>query len=208
MTMTDSLLDDEMRREQGARIAGVVVGIVTNNSDAGGMGRVKVRLPWLSDKDESNWARVAAPMAGNGRGFYCLPEVGDEVLVAFECGDMNFPYVLGALWGGKDKPPATNEDEENNVRVFKSRSGHVIRFTDKGGEEKIEIIGKDEKRRVVFDIADQKIQIECDTGDIEVSAPSGTVKVEAQTVEVKSKGNMNLEATGQMTIKGATVNIN
>src|SRR5664280_3415392 len=109
------------------RITGVVVGVVTNNQDPDGFGRVKVKFPWLSDVDESDWARVAAPMAGNKRGFYFLPEVDDEVLVAFEHGDVRFPYVLGALWNGKDAPPATNGDGKNNVRVIQSRSGHVIK---------------------------------------------------------------------------------
>ena len=65
------------------RVYGVTVGVVTNNQDPDGLGRVKVRFPWLSDDDESFWARVVTPMAGNGRGLYLLPEVDDEVLVAF-----------------------------------------------------------------------------------------------------------------------------
>ena len=66
-------------------------------------------------------------LAGNLRGFYFLPEVDDEVLVAFEQGDARFPYVVGALWNGKDAPPEKNDDGQNNVRAIKSRSGHVIR---------------------------------------------------------------------------------
>ena len=118
----------------------MVVGIVTNNQDPDGMGRIKVRLPFSSDTDESNWARIAVPMAGKDRGFYFLPEIDDEVLVAFEHGDPRFPFILGALWNGQDTPPANNDDGKNDVRVIKSRSGHVIRLTDKDGEEKIEII--------------------------------------------------------------------
>ena len=77
------------------RFHGVVVGVVTNNQDPDGMHRVKVRFPWLSGEDESHWARVAAAMAGNDRGAYFLPEVDDEVLVAFEHGDLRL--VLLAL---------------------------------------------------------------------------------------------------------------
>ena len=79
------------------RITGVVIGIVTNNNDPDRLGRVKVRFPWLSGSTESHWARVATPMAGNGRGLYFLPEVDDEVLVLFERGDVRFPFVIGAL---------------------------------------------------------------------------------------------------------------
>jgi len=80
------------------------------------MGRVKVKFPWLSDEHESWWARIATPMAGGGRGAYFLPEVNDEVLCAFEHGDVRFPYVVGALWNGKDAPPTTNDDGKNNFR--------------------------------------------------------------------------------------------
>src|SRR5204862_7721429 len=116
-------------------------------------GRVKVRFPWLSNDDESRWARVAATMAGNDRGVYLLPEVEDEVLVAFEHGDISFPYVVGSLWNGKDAPPATNDDGKNNIRVIKSRSGHVVRLNDEDGKETIEIIDKSEKNSIVIDTA-------------------------------------------------------
>src|ERR1700750_1699162 len=87
------------------RLHGVVIGIVTNNQDPDGMHRVKVRFPWLNLDDESHWARVATPMAGDKRGAYFLPEPDDEVLVAFEHGSLEHPYVIGSLWNGKDKAP-------------------------------------------------------------------------------------------------------
>ena len=117
----------------------VVVGIVTNNQDPDGMARVKVRFPWLAEDAESHWIRIASPMAGNGRGMVFLPEVDDEVLLAFENGDLNRPYVLGALWNGEDNPPETNSDGRNNIRKIRSRSGHEIVFNDTSGTEKLEI---------------------------------------------------------------------
>jgi uncharacterized protein involved in type VI secretion and phage assembly len=197
------------------RISGVVVGVVTNNQDPEKMGRVKVKFPWLSDADESNWARVCAPMAGKERGFYFLPEVDDEVLVAFEHGDARFPYVVGALWNGTDTPPADNGDGKNNVRVIKSRSGHVIRLTDEDGKEKIEIIDKSEKNSIVIDTSENTLTITVDK-DIVLSASKGTIKLDAKKVEIKSSADskveagagMDLKASGQMNVKGATVNIN
>jgi uncharacterized protein involved in type VI secretion and phage assembly len=205
----------EERNERGVRIAGVVVGVVTNNQDPDGMGRVKVKFPWLSDEDESNWARVAAPMAGKERGFYFLPEVDDEVLIAFEQGDVRFPYVVGALWNGKDAPPAKNDDGKNNIRVIKSRSGHVIRLDDTDGKEKIEIIDQSTKNSIVFDTSKNTITITADK-DIVLSAAQGKITLNAQEIEVKSSanakveagGNMDLKASGQMNVKGATVNLN
>lgn len=197
------------------RITGVVLGVVTNNQDPDGFGRVKVKFPWLSDVDESDWARVAAPMAGNKRGFYFLPEVDDEVLVAFEHGDVRFPYVLGALWNGKDAPPATNGDGKNNVRLIQSRSGHVIKLNDEDGKETIEILDKSQKNSIVIDTAKNTITITSDQ-DITISASKGTIKLDAQNVEIKSSAatkleagsTMDVKASGTMTVKGATVNIN
>ena len=94
--MAESLLDlfQPTQETEGDRLYGVVVGIVTNNQDPDGMGRVKVRFPWLSATEESWWARIAVPMAGKDRGAYFLPEVDDEVLVAFEHGEVRSPYLL------------------------------------------------------------------------------------------------------------------
>jgi uncharacterized protein involved in type VI secretion and phage assembly len=211
----DVLMDTEEREAMASRIYGVVVGVVTNNQDPDGMGRVKVKFPWLSDADESHWARMAVPMAGKARGIYFLPEVEDEVLVAFEHGDMRFPCVLGALWNGKDAPPAKNDDGKNNLRVIKSRSGHVIRLNDEDGKEKIEIIDKSEKNSIVFDTAKNTITITTDK-DIILSAAQGTIKLDAQKIEIKSSADtkieagagMEVKAGATMNIKGATVNIN
>ncbi len=215
MNFFDILIDTEEREAMGSRIQGVVVGVVTNNEDPDLMGRVKVKFPWLSDADESYWARIAAPMAGKERGVYFLPEVDDEVLVAFEHGDVRFPYVLGALWNGKEAPPAKNEDGKNSIRVIKSRSGHVIRLNDEDGKEKIEIIDKSTKNSIVFDTSENTITITVDK-DITLSAPQGTIKLDAQNVELKSSADtkieagagMDVKASSTMNIKGATVNIN
>jgi uncharacterized protein involved in type VI secretion and phage assembly len=129
MSILDIMSGGQLTEDTG-RIHGVVIGIVTNNQDPDKLGRVKVKFPWLSDQDESDWARVAAPMAGKGRGAFFLPEVDDEVLVAFEHGDARVPYVIGALWNGKDAPPRDNGDGKNDQRVIHSRAGHELVFDD------------------------------------------------------------------------------
>ena len=130
MNLVELLEVPEQRQVRHGQVHEVVIGLVTNNQDPEGMGRVKVTFPWLSSDDESNWARVAAPMAGNNRGTYFLPEVGDEVLVAFDHGDVRLPYVLGALWNGQDAPPRDNSDGKNTERVIRSRAGHELVFND------------------------------------------------------------------------------
>lgn len=202
------LISGGVKRElQSDKIFGLVIGIVSNNQDPDGQARVKVTFPWLSDNEESQWARIACFMAGKNRGAFFLPEIGDEVLIAFEHGDINRPYVLGALWNGVDKPPAANEDGKNNLRLLQSRSGHIIRLDDTEGSEKIEIIDKNGKNAVKWDTASNKITISADK-DIEIKAAQGKILLEATEIEIKSSGNANIEASGNMTIKGATVNIN
>lgn len=215
MNLLELIDDREEQMAQVWRITGVVIGVVTNNQDEEGMGRVKVRFPWLSEADESHWARIAAPMAGKERGVYFLPEVDDEVLVAFEHGDVRFPYVLGALWNGIDKPPADNGDGKNNLRVIKSRSGHTIKLNDEDGKETIEIIDKSEKNSIVIDTANNSITITSEK-DITLSATKGTIKLDAQKIEIKSSADakieagagMDVKASATMNVKGATVNIN
>lgn len=198
-----------------ARVFGVAVGLVTNNQDPDGMARVKLKFPWLSDDDESYWARMAVPMAGNNRGVYFLPEVGDEVLVAFEHGSVDFPYVLGALWNGKDQPPESNSDGNNDTRTIRSRSGHILRLSDKDGDEKIEIIDKSGNNKITLKTSDNTLSIEADS-DITIHSKTGKIKLLAQGVEITSQADIKLQASSEldatagseMTLKGAMVNIN
>lgn len=215
MNFLDLLVDSRETEMGNSRIYGVVIGIVTNNQDPDKLARVKVKFPWLSQDDESYWARIAAPMAGKERGIYFLPEVDDEVLVVFEQGDLRFPYIIGALWNGKDTPPTNNEDGKNNLRMIKSRSGHTIRLNDEEGKEKIEIIDKSGKNSFAIDTANNAITITSDR-DINLTATQGTIKLEAQKLEFKSSAQskieagagMDIKASGTMNLKGAAINLN
>src|SRR5262245_28644023 len=160
------------------RFFGVVVGLVTNNKDPEDLHRVKVRFPWLDADNDSHWARVASPMAGKERGAYFLPEVDDEVLVAFEHGCVDYPYVVGSLWNGKDKPPESNADGLNKHRMIKSRSGHVIRLNDKDGSETIEIIDKSGSNKMIISTKDNTITIEAQS-DITITSKTGKLKMSA-----------------------------
>jgi uncharacterized protein involved in type VI secretion and phage assembly len=214
--MTRQLFDVLWLRDGQAhrQLPGVVVGIVTNNQDPDGMGRIKVKFPWLNGQDESHWARVCSLMAGNKRGVYFLPEVNDEVLIAFEHGDRQFPYVLGGLWNGKDAPPETNANGNNDLRLIKSRSGHMIRLNDEDGKETVEIIDKN-NNSLIFDTSNNTITITTQK-DLTLSASQGTIKLEARTIEIKSStqttleagSTMDVKANAAMNVKGAMVNIN
>jgi phage baseplate assembly protein V len=196
------------------RFFGVTIGIVTNNKDPDGLGRVKASLPWMADQVESDWARVVAPMAGAGRGVYFLPEVNDEVLVAFEHGNPDTPYVLGGLWNGQDKPPESNSDGKNDQRVIRSRSGNVIRLSDTEGDARIEIVDSSGKNTIVISTKDNSVTITA-TGDVTIKA-GGTLTLSGNGVEITSTSGVKVEGSqgldlkspGQVNIKGSVVNIN
>lgn len=166
------------------------------------------------------------------------PEVEDEVLVAFEHGDINHPCVIGALWNRKDKPPETNSDGKNNIRMIKSRSGHEIIFNDEESKEKIEILSKsghkivfnDEGSKekieiisksghtVVLDDSSEKIGIKDKSGSnfIVIDSAEGGVTIEStgkltiksQKIDIEASGMMNIKAGGNLTIEGSLVKIN
>ena len=201
------LLSPSSGHESTGRYFGVVVGIVTDNQDPNNMARVRVKFPWLSDDNESWWARIAVPMAGSGRGTYFLPEVDDEVLVAFEHGDVRSPYVVGALWNGKDSPPTNNSDGQNNIRLIHSRSGHLVRLDDTDGDEKIEIIDKTGGNKITIKSSDNSLSLEC-TGKMTLHATAGIEITSDADIKIQANATMDIESTAPMTIKGAMVNIN
>lgn len=194
---------------------GVMIGLVMDNKDPNGLGRVKVKFPGWSDDEIGHWARMATPMAGDQRGFFFLPEAKDEVLVAFEQGEMSRPYIVGALWNGKDKPPSTNADGQNNIRVIQSRNGSLIRFDDTKGNGKIEIQDKNGDNSIVIDITKGAIAIKS-SKDITIEATQGTIKLNAQNIEISSTAStkieaaneLNLSATGNTNVKGTIINLN
>lgn len=201
-------LDLLMSNGQTNLFSGVTIALVTNNQDPDGLGRVKVKFPWLSEKEESSWARILSPMAGNGRGIYFLPEVDDEVLVAFEQGNMASPYILGALWNGKDKPPVTNDDGKNNQRVIKSRSGHQIILDDTEGEEQIIIQDKTGKNQILINSKDNKMNIKVEKdltietkGKIIFKSSNDDVSIECKNLSIKTQENYQLEAGANCTIQ-------
>lgn len=212
--------DIQTRSEQdNNKIYGVVVGIVTNNNDPEGLGRVKLSFPWRDCEQESYWARIATMMAGNERGTYFLPEVEDEVLVAFERGDINEPYVIGMLWNGKDKPPGDNSDGKNNVKKIKTKNGHELVFSDEEGKEKIEIKSKAGHTIVLDDAGGaEKIEIKDKSGSNSVvidSVQNGitiesstSLKLKSQMIEIESGGMMKIKAGAVLTIEGSLVKIN
>ncbi len=181
---------------------GVVTAIVTNNNfTEADYGYVKLKYPWLDDAQESYWARIALPGGGAERGIYFMPEINDEVLVAFEHGDFNRPYILGGLYNGKDAPAAAIgeviESGAVKTRIIKTRTGHTVTFVDdSSGNGTIEIKDAEGNTRLLFDGTNQKITMES-KGEIEIHATGN--------LTLKSDANIDINATSNVTIKGVQI---
>ena len=170
-----------------ATLQGVYTATVLDNRDREDLARVFVRVPGVADA--GIWARVATMMAGRNRGTMFIPDVGDEVLVAFEHGDLRLPYVIGALWNGKDKPPVSSADAAT-TRMIRSRSGVTFRIDDKATSLVIETPGG---QRITLDDSAGSVRIEDANGNSVTLATSGItvtasakVTLNASTVDVSA----------------------
>lgn len=224
----------------GARssIDGVMQGIVSEINDPQGLGRVKISIPQLADDYVTWWARTVQLGAGSDRGWVVLPEVGDEVLVAFEQGSIDHPYVLGGLFNGRDMPErgwgaylgSTFGAVER--RSFTSRSGMSLVFDDRSGGESIVVSSQDGSQKITLEqgadrairiVAQGPVSIEAQN-DVTISASgagnlalSGNrvsiegrtgVDVSGPTVTMKGSATAEISSQGSTTVRGAVVRIN
>lgn len=211
MTIMDMM--PETALESGGYLKGVAIGVVTQNQDPDGLCRVKVRFPWHEKPSESYWARLAVLMAGKERGTVFIPEVGDEVLVAFEREDLRFPYILGGLWNGKDKPPLANDDGKNDKRIIKSRKKHSLLFDD--GTRGVVELRHEKGRRIVFDddgfiVEDElgnTVKVDSNSGAMTIEA-KGQLSIKAATISIEATGTLEVKASATLTLRGSLVNIN
>jgi uncharacterized protein involved in type VI secretion and phage assembly len=165
------------------RYPGVVTGIVKDLNDPDGQGRIELQFPWLSDSLRSSWAPVASALAGKERGAFLMPEIDDEVLVAFEHGDINHPFIVGFLWNGVDTPPETT----NQNRIIKTPGGHQLRFEDKDGAKKV-ILKSNGGHQIEINDAAETITIKTNSGNqfivLNDSGQSVTVRGGGRIVEM------------------------
>jgi uncharacterized protein involved in type VI secretion and phage assembly len=193
---------------------GVVVAQVSDAKDPKKQGRVKLTFPWLSDDYVSDWARTLQPGAGKNRGAMVVPEVGDEVLVAFEQQDPQRPYVLGGLFNGVDTPSTKGIDLIDsgsgavNRRSLISRNGHRIDLLDENGKtEGITAETKDEKLQIVLDAVKTKITVHSD-GTVLIEGKTG-ITIDAQTSSLELKGGqVSVTASQTLSLQGTLVKIN
>ena len=193
---------------------GPVVGIVTNVRDPDGLGRVRVKFPWLDDTYESWWTRIAQLDTGaSNRGTLFLPEVNDEVLVEFEHGDVRVPIVIGSLWNGQDRPPTDDDPVDGTSgevlrREIRSRLGHRLVFGDDDASASgVEIQTADGQRSIHLDEQGGKVLITVGQTTVEI-VDRGDLTISAQgNMDMTAMGNITVEATGNLELKGAGVTV-
>ena len=203
-TLSELVLPKRLER---SRIGSPVLGVVTNNDDPDKLGRVKVKLPSLADTHESYWARLVSPGAGKDKGFLWIPDVGDEVLVLFEYGDIHYPLVIGGLWSQK----APIVDSSNLVDSGKGVAVHI------DTHEKMGMTIMDKPNDTWLQLGDQDNHLSLDKTNREAVLKSAdkinmqglNISIDADNnIEIKSKGNIKIEGSGLVEIKGSTIKLN
>lgn len=200
--LLDDLLDTRLPRGLGGLFYGVYPATVTKIKDDSSQGRVRIKLPWSPDDTGSGyeaWARVATLMAGNNRGSWFMPDVGDEVLVAFSGGNPAAPFVLGMLWNGKDAPPESMDGaEKNDIKKIRSRNGVAITLDDKQGQEQF----------IVETPGGNKVTLKDGPGSIEFKDSNGsTVTLDSSGVSVQTSSTVQVHASS-VTVTASTVTVN
>jgi uncharacterized protein involved in type VI secretion and phage assembly len=152
-------------------------------------------------------------MAGPSRGVYFVPEVNDEVLVAFERGDVRFPFIVGSLWNGVDKAPASNSDGKNDLRLIHSRKGHRLTFDDGArGRVRLELsdgkhIEFDDRGLRLDDGKGNSIAFASGSGSVEIKA-AASLTIKAPSITIDATGTAAVKAGGTLTLNGTLVTIN
>jgi uncharacterized protein involved in type VI secretion and phage assembly len=197
----EMMIDARVPSGLGGHWYGVFPGLVSDIKDPDGQGRVKVTLPWSPDANSSQyavWARLATTMAGNNRGTWLIPDVNDEVLLAFEAGDVRRPYVVGALWNGSDSPPDSMDGAGNNYRkVIRSRNGVKITLNDQNGQEEL----------ILETPGGQKVTLKDGPGSVEIDDSNGnSIKLESAGITVTASAQVNVKAT-QVSVSAGMVSV-
>lgn len=182
------------------RIYGVVIGIVTDNYDAAMKGRVCVSIPVRDDEaNVLKWARVAMPSSGKSWGHYFLPEVGDQVLLAFEQGNIEKPYIIGCIPRDADKFLSKSVNANNQLKRIVTKNGSTLEFEDvaegEGANDKITVYTPDKAHKIKLDNQRKEILISDKDGDNKID-----IYTEEGKMVVKAKENMSIKVGDNISI--------
>jgi uncharacterized protein involved in type VI secretion and phage assembly len=197
----EAILQERIPAGLGGRWYGVFPALVSDIKDPDGQGRVKVTLPWAPDTQGSRyeaWARQATLMGGNNRGSWFVPDVNDEVLIAFESGDPRRPYILGGLWNGSDRPPESMDSSgQNYKKVLRSRNGVKVTLDDQDGQEKL----------ILETPGGQKVTLQDGPGSVEIVDSNGnSIKLETSGITVNASAKVTINAS-QVAVSAGMVTV-
>jgi hypothetical protein len=209
--MSDSI--EEVADKIQGKFYGVVEGTVINVADLAGLGRVQVQLPFIDSVDLSPWARIATPMAGFGHGIYCIPNIGDRVLVAFEHGDIKSPYVIGSLWNALSPPPLPSSIPQ--IRTIRTLVGNQIVFSEVPPTITLQTaptppvtiplppspVGP--HQTVIMSPAGVQIV----ATSVQIVAGNNVINMTPDGITIVSASNLTLAASGAVSITGSAVSI-
>jgi uncharacterized protein involved in type VI secretion and phage assembly len=217
MSLLNKMAETDLESVQ-KRFYGIGTGIVTDVVDPLLQGRIKVKLPWFKGDEDTAWARVVSPSAGKKRGIYFIPKVDDEVLVAFEQGDIEHPYIIGSLWNLPDMPPEVSPMLGKSL--IKTEAGHTLEFDDlkqsitittstkqkvSMDPLKIELSNTAGSLKISLDDSSQTVKIE---SALNLELKGVNVKIEGVNVEITGSAKTDLKSTGICTVQGSLVKIN
>jgi uncharacterized protein involved in type VI secretion and phage assembly len=169
----------------GSSFFGLYPAIVTDLVDSERLSRIEVSFPWLGDDaaDVRAWATLLTPYADDNQGFVALPEVGTQVVVGFEAGDLHRPYVVGSCWNGKEMMPVT-PTRPNDKRLIRTREGSLLEFDDTAGAPKVTLSTRN-GHRVVLDEGSRQLTVTHQDGSSVTFTAAGQVQVRANaTVDI------------------------
>lgn len=188
--------------------------VVTDNNDPEHLGRVRVQFHWQQKQNKnlkSPWLRITQPHSGGNKGFYFIPEVGEEVMIAFEGGNAERPYVVGSLYHGEASPDENHYNEDNNIKAIRTRNGHTIEIHDDGDGGYIRIYDNQKDNYILTFSTDEKLIKLESTGNIELYATNDIIMHADNDMKIEVGNNRTLDVVGDERIsigKNQSVTVN
>ncbi len=177
---------------------------VTDNEDPNGLGRIRVQFDWQAEQDSdmmTPWLRMAQPYAGGGKGFSFIPEIGEEVMIDFEGGNAERPYVKGTLYNGVDDVDGAwvaSNNSHNQVKAIRTRNGHTIEIHDEGNDGYIRIYDNEKENYILTFSTDQKLIKLESTGNIELYAKNDIIMHAGHDINASADNDIFIAASHDM----------
>lgn len=177
---------------------------VKDNEDPNNLGRIRVQFDWqaqLADDMMTPWLRMAQPYAGGGKGFSFIPEIDEEVMIDFEGGNAERPYVKGTLYNGVGDPDSAwlpNNNSSNQIKAIRTRNGHTIEIHDEGNDGYIRIYDNEKENYILTFSTDEKLIKLESTGNIELYAKNDIIMHAGHDINASADNDIFIAASHDM----------